>query len=137
MANEAVLKNRLEEPISFTASTSAAFEKGTLCKLSDPRTVAASDTEGEKCAGITAREKISASGEGFASIFLRGVFDMYASGSIGVGAPIMSAGVDNEVKEAAVDSSGSAVIGYALEAATDKETIHCMINIGAGNASVS
>lgn len=134
MTFEAVLRHRTEHPIDFTVSNTTGIEKGTLCKLTDARTAAISDTEGEACSGVTAREKIASDGRTQLAIFQRGIFDMYASGAIIVGAPVMSAGVTNNVKQATVTRSGSMIIGHALEAASDKETFQVMLNVGAGSA---
>jgi len=129
MANEAV-KSYSESSAGdvvqdYTCADGTGIEKGTLVKLSDPRTVAATTavTDGEVCAGITAREKIASDGRTQISVHKKGYFEMNASGAIVVGAPVISAG-GNEVSTAAgTNYSGAAIIGYAEETAADNETI--------------
>ena len=113
----------------FTVADGTGIEKGTVLKLTDPRTAAASDGEGDVCAGIAAREKVASDGRTQLSVYRRGDFDMKASGAIVVGFPVQSAGHDNYVKKATGTLSGAAIIGYALETATDNETVQIRLNL--------
>lgn len=133
MTFEAELRDRLENPIDFTCADGTGIEKGTLLKLTDPRTASASNGAGDIIAGIAAREKIANDGRTRIPVFTRGIFDMYASGAINAGAPVMSAGVSNEVKLATNGLSGAAIIGYALETASDTEVIQIMFRVGGGS----
>ena len=55
---------------------------------------------------------------------------MVASGAITVGFPVSIAGVpSNTVKVALNSESGAAIIGYALETASDGETIQVGLNL--------
>lgn len=136
MTYEAVLRDKVDEAIDFTIADNAGIEKGTLCNLADPRTAAASGTEGEVCSGIAAREKIASDGRTRLAIFRRGIFDVYASGAIAVGSPVKSAGAVNKVKSAVASSlSGAAIIGYALETAADNEQFQIFLDVGAGGAA--
>lgn len=135
MANEAVIRERSSNPldcIDFTVADGTGIEKGTLLKVTDPRTAAACDGESDVIAGIAAREKVANDGRTRLAVFRRGIFDMNASGAIPVGAPVMAAGAANQVKLAAVTASGAMVIGTALETASDAETIQIDLNIGVG-----
>lgn len=140
MANEAAIREMSSNPldtIDFTVADGTGIEKGTLLKLTDPRTASASDTEGEALAGIAAREKVASDGRTRLAVHRRGIFDMYASGAIVVGHAVISAGVANEVKSAPVTASGASILGRALETATDQETIQIDVNVGAGGAQLS
>jgi hypothetical protein len=63
MTNEAVLIFETEPAIPFTVSSSAAIEKGSLLKMSDPMTVALSDGEGDIVGGILKIEKATSDGK--------------------------------------------------------------------------
>ncbi len=62
MTNEAVLKNKFSEPIDFIVADGTGIEKGTVLKISTPRTAAASGASGDIFAGIAHREKIANDG---------------------------------------------------------------------------
>ena len=52
VANEAVLIVESSLPVAMTVADGAAIEKGTVLKLSDPFTVAASSADNDIFAGI-------------------------------------------------------------------------------------
>jgi len=135
MVNEAVRRNKLQEAgIDFTVADGTAIEKGTVCALNDPRTAIASSAEGDVLAGIATREKVASDGRTQLSMDVRGIFDMKASGAVVLGAPVHSSGSFNEVITSSnTDFSGAAILGYALETASDGETFQVMVNIGGGN----
>lgn len=133
MANEAVLNVREEDPIDFTVADGVAIPKGTLCKLTDPRTAIASSGTGDKIAGICARDKIANDGRTQLACFKRGIFTMRADGTIAIGAPVMADGIDNKVI-AATGVNGASIIGYALEAATVGTDLQVAVNIAGGGA---
>ena len=54
MANEAVLVVETSLPIAFTIADGAGLEKGTLVKITDPMTVAATSADADEFIGITA-----------------------------------------------------------------------------------
>jgi len=68
MTNETTLVLKRSEPIDFIV-TETAMEKGTICKLSGPRGVAANAGTGDVIAGIARREKIAGDGRTRLSIF--------------------------------------------------------------------
>jgi hypothetical protein len=129
MTNEAV--KRYDESSGYggviqdyIVADGTGIEKGTLLKLTDPRTASASSAEADVCAGIAAREKVANDGHTRLSVYKKGYFDMVASGAIAVGSSVISAGELNAVKSAAGTAhSGAAIIGYAEETASDAETI--------------
>jgi hypothetical protein len=135
MANEAFLRDRLDNPIDFTVADGTGIEKGALLKLTDPRTASLADGAGDVIAGIAAREKVANNGITQLAVFRKGIFDMLASGAISVGQPVMSAAstTPNAVKLAGgALVSGASIIGHALETATDGEVIQIYVNIGGG-----
>lgn len=135
MANEAVLKVNIEQPIDFTVADGTAITRGTLCKLTDPRTASASNGTGDMIAGIAARDKIASDGRTQLAMYRRGIFDMKCSGAVTLGKAVMSAlGAGNEVMLATTATSGAAIIGHALETGSDAEVIEVWVDIGAGKA---
>jgi len=129
----AILRTRLEDPIDFTVADGTAIPKGTLCKLTDGRVAITASGAGDKIAGICARDKIASDGRTQAAMFVRGIFDMEADGNITTGDPVMADGTGSTVI-ACTGVDGAAIIGYALEDATDGEIFQVMVNIGAGGA---
>ena len=140
MAYEAVLRERLEDPIDFIVADGTGIEKGTILKITDPRTAIIVSGTADKLAGIAAREKVANDGRTRLAVFRRGIFDMQASGAINVGDAVEAVGASgsvNQVKIAAATSSGASILGTALETASDAEVIQILVNIGAGGAAVS
>lgn len=138
MTNEAILRDRLENPIDFTVSDSTGIEKGAILKLTDARTAIIATGASDRLAGIAAREKIASDGRTQLAVYRRGIFDCVASGAITVGDAVASAGTpSNTVKTAAVTASGSCILGYALETASDAETIQVLVEVGAGGSQIT
>lgn len=134
MAFEAVLVDRLADPIDFTCADGTGIEKGTILKLTDPRTAIASSAASDPIAGIAAREKIASDGRTRIAVYRRGIFDMKASGAITAGEPVCVSATANHVARAGgnLNQSGAAIIGHALETATDAEVIQVYVDIGGG-----
>jgi hypothetical protein len=120
MANEWVLVHETQLPIPFTVADNVSVEKGTLCKMTDPRTAAASDGNNDIFAGVTAEEKIASDGRTKLGLYRGGIFKVKASGAITVGDPLVTKGSANLVITAAVNQEQ--VIGIALETAAEAET---------------
>ena len=138
MVNEAILRDRLENAMDFTCADGTGIEKGAILKVTDPRTAIIATAAGDQLAGILAREKIASDGRTRAAVYRRGIFDMVASGTIVVGHAVQAAGVpSNTIMNAAVTSSGCAILGHALETASDGETIQVFVNVGAGGNQIS
>ena len=120
MANEAILNWELAHPVPFTVANATGIEKGTLLKLTDPKTAIISSAANDACCGIAAAEKIASNGVTELAVFQKGIFEMLASGAITVGAAVRStsdANYPNTVGSATgiTAASGAAIIGYALE----------------------
>src|SRR3990167_7920594 len=132
MANEAVLIVELEAPVSMTVSNTAAIEKGTVLKLSDPFTVAAATADNDIFAGIAAEEKIASDGKTKIGVYLSGIFKMTvsATGST-VGKNQVIKGANTIGDYTTLDGELGYVIGKALETGTNGETI--LVFVGKGS----
>lgn len=139
MAGEAILKLKTDNPIDFTCADGTGIEKGTLLAMTSPRTAIAASAANQMLAGICAREKIASDGRTQIAVFRRGVFDMYVSGGlITVGDQVASAagsGFTNYVISGSILTSGSAVLGTALETGTTGNLIEVAVDIGTGRAN--
>lgn len=136
MAKEAILRDRLADPINFEPQNESAIEKGALLKLVDERTVSGTVTSGCAIAGICAREKTLNDGEKVA-VYRRGIFDMYLSGVATIGDAVVAATEENHVhsmkgKGVVNPVSGMAFIGRVLGTGSTNELIQVDVNIGAG-----
>lgn len=134
MAREAVkvdLTNSTGHIKRYTCSDSVAITKGTLLALSDPRTAAAQATANQPIAGIAAEAKEASDGKTSIGVWTDGVFEMYASGSITAGNPVVSGNPANYVQLAGTQyaSSGACIIGWALEDATTAEVINVRLRL--------
>lgn len=127
MANEAILRQRKSNPSNFRILSTTAVEKGTICTMGDLLLCTVTSTRAAAVAGIAAREKIANDGRMSLALYTDGVFDMVASGSITVGAAVVtSAGGTNKVEAAAVNDEN--ILGRARETASDGETIQIELN---------
>lgn len=134
---KAALRVRTDHPIDFTVADGAGIEKGSILKVTDPLTAAASDGRADKLAGIAAREKVASDGRTRLAVFRKGIFDLQLSGACSVGDSLEALGADDYVIGAPVTTSGSSIIGTALETGTDNEVIQVEVSIGAGGSQVS
>ena len=129
MANEAILRVRLDHPIDMTVADGAGIEKGTVCKLGDPLTAEATDDTGDIFAGIAAREKVASDGRTRLSIFRRGIFDMTVNSGVGVTMDtwVTSSGANliRDATEAEVHAGKG--IGIALETGSASEVINVLV----------
>lgn len=131
MANEADLINSLGmKPVSFTVADGTAIDKGTVLKLTDPRTAIAASAAGDAVAGIAARDKIASDGRTRLAVHVGGIFDMTASGAITVGAPVITSATANHIQAATANESGAEILGYAMETAAANEQIHVRLQPG-------
>jgi hypothetical protein len=131
MANEAILRVRLSDPIDMTCTDGNAIEKGAILWLEDPLTVSGASVTnvGKPFAGIAAREKIASDGRTRISVYRNGIFDCTASGVITAGELVFLSGLNlvSGISRTAASEmshiSGGHVIGVALETASDTEVI--------------
>jgi len=130
MALEATLHHELELPVPFTVADGAGIEKGSLLILTDPLTVAVTTGDTDEIIGIAAEEKIASDGKTKLGVYMRGIFRGFA-GAAGTtaGLAIISdtgTGAANEIVVADVNSE--ALIGMALETATDGQSFLFYLN---------
>lgn len=136
MTNEAILRyapsaagNVIQD---MTVNDNYSIDKGAFLTLIDPRAVSGTLASGAVCAGICARDKIAGDGRTRVAVYVQGDFDVVASGAIALGAPIVLSGdtnFPNTVKAALTSNSGAAVIGYALETASDAEVFQMRLRL--------
>jgi len=130
MALECTLIHELEPPVPFTCADGAGIPKGSLLLLTDPATVAVTTGDTDEIIGIAAEEKVADDGRTKIGVYLRGIFKGYA-GAAGVtaGLAIISdtaTGAANELVVADVNSE--AIVGMALETATDTQSFLFYLN---------
>jgi hypothetical protein len=133
MANEAVIIELLGDkgdPIRYTVADGATIEKGTLLKITDPRTAVATGADNDPFAGIAAAEKVASDGATTLAAYSHGIFDLKDSGAgITVGERVSIKGANTIAKCAAADLIFSDV-GIALETAGAAEVIAVLIGSG-------
>ena len=134
MAREAVLRdNKILTSRRFTCATGTAIPKGTFLKLSDDQTAAASTGTGDIFVGFAHADVNSSTDTNFnteTSITADkgGVYELVASGAIALGQLVKTAVPGNYVMAVTTadtsDASYGLIVGMALEAASDGETIN-------------
>lgn len=128
MTNEAVQRTRFSDPVDFTCADGTAISKGTLLKLTDPRTAIATSASGDAFAGICARDKIANDGRTQIAAYVDGIFDMVDSGAGITAGQLVSVGGVNTIKTATgTEVDAGKAIGKALETASAGETIQVMV----------
>lgn len=130
MANEAVLIVETALPIMFTCANGTPIEKGTILKLSDPMTVAASSADGDLFAGIAAEEKIASDGNTKIAVYTQGIFKIKDSGAGVTAGDMVKISGANLVATADDDAveKHSEVVGKALETAAASESL--LVQVG-------
>lgn len=126
MANEAILVVETAPPVAYTVADGAGIEKGTLLKLTDPRTVAAATSDGDAFAGVAAEEKISGDGRTSLAVYEEGHFIFKDSGAGVTAGDMLKVNGTNTV--ATADEAGAQGpaqhAGQAQETAGAGETFH-------------
>lgn len=139
MANEAVIIELLGsdkgEAIRFTCVNGTAIPKGTILKLSTPRTAAITSADGDYFCGIAAAAKVADDGATTIAAYTKGIFDLYApagNGGITAGQMVKTSGAnlivlaDNDTAE-----EQGQIVGMAMEDAADTvaETISVAVGV--------
>jgi len=132
MANEAILRNKgWGEPINFKVSDALGIEKGTILKMTDPRTAIANDGAADIIAGIARREKIANDGRDQLAVFTPGcgaVFDMTcATGGCTLGTWVCTSGANLIRNAVEAEIAAGKAIGKALETGTSGEVVQVLI----------
>jgi len=119
------------DPVYYTVADGTAISKGTLLAMSDPRTAAANAATYGAIAGIAAMQKVASDGATTIAVWTNGIFEMYASNAITIGSGVCGCAQPNYViiASAATVSSGAAILGYAMEAATDGEVVNIRVRL--------
>ena len=135
------LHTEFAPPVAMTIADGSAgtnIEKGTLVKLSDPFTVAASDGDADVIAGVTAEEKIGGDGKTKIGVYRSGIFRATAGGTCTVGKALMSYSSTGDANDL-IDGSNACLysksVGIALETAADGETF--LFELCPGKATVN
>ena len=132
MANEAILRDDLGiNPLNFTVADGTGIEKGTICKLTDPRTASAATGTGDVFAGIARREKIASDGRTQLGLYTHGIFDMKvnAGAAVTLGATVTTSGA-NLIRDATeAEIAAGKGIGKALETGAASETIQVLVGV--------
>lgn len=119
MANEAVLKHRLDEPFDWIVADNAGIEKGTIMKISGVGIAAAplSTDAAVPFAGVAHREKIASDGRTRLALFRRGIFDMVSAPEPGItqGDWVAISGVNLIRTATSAETISGRVIGMARE----------------------
>ena len=120
MANEAVMVDRLSDPINFGCAD-IALAKGTLVCLSGARDVKATSADNDVFIGITAREKLVGDGRTSVPVFTQGIFRIFCH----PGAATLAAGTELSISGANIckiyttlDREKGYSVGKLLEAVT-------------------
>ena len=136
MADEAVIIELAGQPkgmpINFTCASGTAIAKGTILKLTDPNTVAASTASTDRFAGIAATEKSATDYSTTIGVWTCGKFDLKCSGAvINAGDYVITSGANLIGPCSSWDTDSGAIIGKAGEsaAAGTAETIAVYVGI--------
>lgn len=136
MANEHTHVVQKTAPQTFTVADGAGIEKGELLKLTTPRTAAASAAKNDIIAGIAASEKIASDGNVSLGV-ITGPGDEFvatASNTITVGDAVGTAlpAGSNKIRSLAADDDLSNIqrLGFALQSATDAQSIRYRLDLG-------
>lgn len=136
LANEHKLVVQKTAPQPFTVADGVGIPKGSVMKLTSPRTASLADGANDILAGISVSEKIA--GDGLTSLgVITGPGDEFvavASGGISLGDPIsvQSGGLNQVQSIAGVDLSGLKRLGFALETVTTGQNVRYRLDLGVG-----
>jgi hypothetical protein len=129
MANEATLMVETHLPIAFTCADGAGIEKGTLLKLSDPFTVAATSAYNDVFIGIAAEEKINGDGKTKIGVYTDGIFKLVIAGgnTTTVGENCVIKGANTIGGYTTLDDEKGYVVGKALETGAAGESVLVLV----------
>jgi len=128
MANEAVCIETPTEFRRYTVDNATGIAIGTILKLSDPNTAAASTADNDPFAGIAWEEKTANDGIVEITAAVNGIWDIKDSGAgINAGAIVNVGGANLIVASAAGDLLTGSVVGKALETAGAAEVIRVAV----------
>ena len=124
MANEITILWQLEPSVPFTCADATGIEKGTLVKITDPFTVAATAADHDAVIGVTTEEKIANDGKVKVPVCMRAI----CKGTAGTAGVTEGAAIDSDASTSAVNKLADAavnaenIIGRSFETAAATET---------------
>lgn len=121
--------------IRYTVADATAISKGSLMRLTDPRTCIKNSASMSymPVAGIASADKVANDGSTSMGCYTHGIFELRTSEGAGLltGDSVCMSGANNEIclaREADTISGG--ILGKALETATSTEEIAVLVNCG-------
>lgn len=118
-------------PIRMTCAEGVGIDKGTMLKVTDPRTASAQTGTADAFIGIAAAEKVAGDGSTSLSVYTSGIFRIESGAAINVGERLIPATESNKVIKADATGILKATVGTALETASgDAEAIAVLIGGG-------
>jgi hypothetical protein len=128
MANEAVCIETPTEFRRYTVADAGAIALGTILKLSDPNTAAASSADNDVFAGIAWEEKTANDGITQITAAVNGIWDLTATNAGITAGGLVSIGDANKILAADANAIAKGeVVGKALETASGNEVIRVAV----------
>ena len=119
------------DPVRYTVADGAGIPKGTLMKMTDPRTMVVSAADNDPFAGIAAVEKVASDGSTTLACYTHGIFDIeQLTGVTSVAGERVSLAGANIVSKVANADMLFSTVGIALEDAAAEEIFACLIGSG-------
>jgi len=115
----------------FLCASGTKISKGTVLKLTSPRTASASSSAGDLFAGIAAADKSATDYSTSVSAWEDGVFELYSSGTVTAGDKVVTGNTAGYLRTAAVGeytSDSNKIVGYALKSGTEGTKIQVRVN---------
>lgn len=131
MANEAVILIEREPAVSRNCANGTGIEKGTILKLTDPNTVAASSADNDVFGGICKDEKIASDGRTVVAVSERGEAKMTiaAGNTTTVGQDVVIKGANQIGGYTTLDDEKGYRVGKALETGAAGETVRVAYSV--------
>lgn len=132
MANEAVIIELLGNggnPVRFTVADGTGIAKGTLMKLTDPRTAVASSADNDPFCGIAASEKVANDGQTSLACYTYGIFDLKATAAAIPVGNYVNLGGANLISASLEADMVLGTVGLALETAGNDEVIAVLVRV--------
>lgn len=127
----AVLVFETEVPIPMTCAEGTDIPKGTILKLTNPYTVAASGADNDLFGGVAAEEKIADDGKATIAVYRGGIFKVEAGSSgVTVGKQVVIEAANEFTDYTTLDDEKGYVFGNALETATNGQFF--LLELGGG-----
>jgi hypothetical protein len=128
MANEAVCIETPTEFRRYTVADGTGIAIGTILKLTDPNTAAASSADNDVFAGIAWEEKTASDGIVEITAAVNGIWDVTTTNAAITAGGIVSVGGANLIRAAAeADMITGEVVGKALETCAATEVIRVAV----------